>query len=235
MDSVDLVVVARDATYARKGYRSYEFASFEALPGQVTALLSSEHGPVRDLLLTVAGLVRPTSGSLSVLGCELAARCRLGARDASLGRVRLGVVTGLADVADVLTVEEAVSREASLAGPSDADGDVLEYLARFRIATHAGERISQLGPKSRACLSAALALCGSPRAAAVDLADAFVSGLSASDAAAVVSELGPVADELGCAVIVGTTEPACARAAGAAYALDMRSAEELERGEGTRI
>ncbi len=233
MDSVDPVVVARDATYAHKGYRSYEFASFEALPGQVTALLSSEHGPVRDLLLTVAGLVRPTSGSVSVLGCELAAR-RLGARDASLGRVRLGVVTGLADVADVLTVEEAVSREASLAGSSDAE-DVLEYLARFRIATHAGERISQLGPKSRARLSAALALCDSPRAAAVDLADAFVSGLSASDAAAVASELGPVADELGCAVIVGTTEPACARAAGAAYALDMRSAEELERGEGTSI
>lgn len=234
MDSVDPVVVARDATYARKGYRSYEFASFEALPGQVTALLSSEHGPVRDLLLSVAGLVRPTSGSVSVLGCELAARRRLGARSMSLGRVRLGVVTGLADVADVLTVEEAVSREASLAGSSDAE-DVLEYLARFRIATHAGERISQLGPMSRARLSAALALCGSPRAAAVDLTDAFVSGLSASDAAAVVSELGPVADERGCAVIVGTTEPACARAAGAAYALDMRSAEELERGEGTRI
>ena len=234
MDSVEPVVVARDATYARKGYRSYEFASFEALPGQVTALLSSEHGPVRDLLLSVAGLVRPTSGSVSVLGCELAARRRLGARSMSLGRVRLGVVTGLADVADVLTVEEAVSREASLAGSSDAE-DVLEYLARFRIATHAGERISQLGPMSRARLSAALALCGSPHAAAVDLADAFVSGLSASDAAAVVSELGLVADELGCAVIVGTTEPACARAAGAAYALDMRSAEELERGEGTRI
>lgn len=233
MDSVEPVVVARDATYAHKGYRSYEFASFEALPGQVTALLSSEHGPVRDLLLSVAGLVRPTSGSLSVLGCELAGR-RLGARSMSLGRVRLGVVTGLADVADVLTVEEAVSREASLAGSSDAE-DVLEYLARFRIATHAGERISQLGPMSRARLSAALALCGSPRAAAVDLADAFVSGLSASDAAAVVSELGPVADERGCAVIVGTTEPSCARAAGAAYALDMRSSEELERGEGTRI
>ena len=208
MDSVEPVVVARDATYARKGYRSYEFASFEALPGQVTALLSSEHGPVRDLLLSVAGLVSPTSGSLSVLGCELAAR-RLGVRGASLGRVRLGVVTGLADVADVLTVEEAVSREASLAGSSDAE-DVLEYLARFRIATHAGERISQLGPMSRA-------------------------RLSASDAAAVVSELGPVADERGCAVIVGTTEPACARAAGAAYALDMRSSEELERGEGVRI
>lgn len=230
---MDPVVVARDATYALKGYRSYEFASFEALPGQVTALLSSEHGPVRDLLLTVAGLVRPTSGSVSILGCELAVR-RLGARGASLGRVRLGVVTGLADVSDVLTVEEAVSREASLAGPPDAAEDVLEYLARFRIATHAGERISQLGPKSRARLSAALALCGSPAAAAVDLADAFVSGLSALDAAAVASELVPVADELGCAVIVGTTEPACARAAGAAYALDMRSAEELERAEGTR-
>ncbi len=68
------VVVVRDATYARPGYRSFEFADLEVRPGEVALVLSLDHAPARDLALAVAGLVRPTSGSIAVCGRELASR-----------------------------------------------------------------------------------------------------------------------------------------------------------------
>ena len=56
------VVMARDASYVRRGYRSFEHADFEARAGRVTALLSVEAAPVRDILLTIAGVVRRRRG-----------------------------------------------------------------------------------------------------------------------------------------------------------------------------
>lgn len=121
------VVVARDAGYAHDGYRSFEFTSFEAPAGEVTALLSADAAAGRDLLLAVAGLVRPLQGSLVVDGVELAGgfsaagdasvldRLRTRARAArreklSAGTVGLGVVSGVLDAPASLSVEEAVGR-----------------------------------------------------------------------------------------------------------------------------
>ncbi|HJA01503.1 MAG TPA: hypothetical protein H9801_08290, partial [Candidatus Collinsella stercoripullorum] len=102
--SADPVVVCRDAAYApRGGYRSFEFASFEAAPGAVTALLSADPSCARDLGLAVAGLVRPTSGSLRVRGVELARARGRGAR-LPRGSVGIGFVTGVAEVDGTLTV-----------------------------------------------------------------------------------------------------------------------------------
>lgn len=88
-------------------------------------LLSTEHAPARDVLLAVAGLVRPTSGSLVVCGAELAG----GAPASGLAALRrafaprerlprahvgLGVFERVAEVSGAWTVEEAVAREARL-------------------------------------------------------------------------------------------------------------------------
>lgn len=88
-------------------------------------LLSTEHAPARDVLLAVAGLVRPTSGSLVVCGVELAGGASAG-RLVALRRVfnprerlpraqvGLGVFERVAEVSGAWTVEEAVAREARL-------------------------------------------------------------------------------------------------------------------------
>lgn len=265
-------------------------------------LLSTEHASARDVLLAVAGLVRPTSGSLVVCGTELAGgapasglaalRRAFAPRERlSRAQVGLGVFERVAEVSGAWTVEEAVAREARLrahrggaarvrgaagtngssragyaadlaagvaehtaafspecepaadaAGKRDAKQspfgagsrayDVLPFLAALGLATASEQEIDRLNPAQRARLSAALALAGAPRVAVIDLTDPFVTGLSAADASMLVEDARSVAARMGTAVLVATSEPACACAAEAfgcsACALDITAAEALD-------
>lgn len=259
-------------------------------------LLSTEHASARDVLLAVAGLVKPTSGSLVVCGAELAG----GAPASGLAALRrafaprerlpraqvgLGVFERVAEVSGAWTVEEAVAREARLRAhrggaarvrdAADANGssragdaadlaagvaegvsehaadatgkrdakqipfgagsrasDVLPFLAALGLATASEQEIDRLNPAQRARLSAALALAGAPRVAVIDLTDPFVTGLSAAEASMLVEDVCSVAVRMGTAVLVATSEPACACAVEAfgcpACALDIPAAEALD-------
>lgn len=265
-------------------------------------LLSTDHAPARDVLLAVAGLVNPTSGSLVVCGVELAG----GAPASGLAALRrafaprerlpraqvgLGVFERVAEVSGAWTVEEAVAREARLrahrgsaarvrgaagtngssrAGDAadlaagvaehaavcspecepvaDATGkhdamqspfgagprasDILPFLAALGLATASEQEIDRLSPAQRARLSAALALAGAPRVTVIDLTDPFVTGLSAAEASMLVEDVYSAAVRMGTAVLVATSEPACACAAEAfgcsACALDILAAEALD-------
>lgn len=295
-------IVAHDVSYCSGAYRSFEFASFEVSPGEMCVLLSTEHASARDVLLAVAGLVRPTSGSLVVCGAELAG----GAPASGLAALRrafaprerlpraqvgLGVFERVAEVSGAWTVEEAVAREARLRahrggaarvrGAAGANGssragdaadlaagvaghaaacsperepaadatgkrdakqspfgagsrasDALPFLAALGLATASEQEIDRLNPAQRSRLSAALALAGAPRVAVIDLADTFVTGLSAAEASMLVEDVCSVAVRMGTAVLVATSEPACACAAEAfgcpACALDIPAAEALD-------
>lgn len=230
------VIVAHDATYGARGYRSFEFASFVGREGEVVALLSSDRAPARDLALACAGFVRPTAGSLSVGGIELArpsgARHRI-SRGPRLprGYAGVGVFSGLFDIDRELTVEEAVVRELRLRAERTRciAEPPLEYLAMHHLATHADQRVSQLAPLYRARVSAALACAGGVKVAAIDLGDAFVEGLSADDACAVVDGVRSVAGDRGVCVVVATQELRAALSADSRCALDIASKEGLER------
>ena len=80
--------------------------------------------------------------------------------------------------------------------------------------------------------AAALALAGAPRVAVIDLTDPFVTGLSATDASMLVEDVCSVAVRMGTAVLVATSDPACACAVEAfgcpACALDIPAAEVLD-------
>ena len=116
------------------------------------------------------------------------------------------------------------------AGPRVSD--VLPFLAALGLATASEQEIDRLSPAQRARFSAALALAGAPRVAVVDLTDPFVTGLSAADASMLVEDARSVAVRMGTAVLVATSEPACACAAEAfgcsACALDIPAAEALD-------
>ena len=228
-DAVAPLAVARDATAGAAG--SFEFASFQAEPGRVLALVADAHRGVRDMLLALAGLLKVASGSLTVCGEELAT-AGPGARRRLRYQVGMGALESCAPVDLSQTVERALTRELSL---RKSDADALEVLARFRLATVSGARVETLRPSDRARLSAALALAGAgdgapaPRVALVDLEDPFCAGLSADAARAVVAELRAIARATGAAVIVGTCDAAVACAADAMAPLDMGAAEALER------
>lgn len=225
------VVRAHDISYSKRSYRSFEFASFSVGAGEVLAVLSSSHTAARDLLLAIAGLVRPTSGVLVVAGTELTA-----ARTLSFGRgtrlprtaVGLGVFECIAPVQSVCTVEEAVAREMRLRSSRGGASDALPLLAAMGVATRAGEQVSRLDPASRARLSAALALAGEPRVALIDLTDPFVSGLSANDACELVACLRACASEHALAVVVATGEEHAAHAASGALSLDEPAPQDID-------
>ena len=253
--SQEAVAIARDASYVHGRYRSFEFASFEARGGRVLALVAAGAAPVRDALLAIGGLVRPTSGSLAVLGVELGAGAALPGDGSLAGRARsllrsarrerlprgavgLGVVTGLFGVPSEITVGACVRRELSLRtvrreGASASDAATLDHLAAFGLATHVDRTVSGLDADARARLSAALAFAGAPRVACIDLSDPFCCGLSLDQARALISDLHGIAARRGTACIVGVTDPEAARAADERCALDMNSAEALacEAGE----
>ncbi len=225
------VVRAHDISYSKRSYRSFEFASFSVGSGEVLAVLSSSHAAARDLLLAVAGLVRPTSGSLVVAGSELTAARALPFGDgARLPRAAagLGVFERIAPVQGACTVEEVVAREMRLRGSRGSAPDALPLLAQTGIATRAGEQVSRLDPASRARLSAALALAGEPRVALIDLTDPFVSGLSANDACELMASLRAYASEHALAVVVATGEQRAAQAATGILSLDEPAPLEMD-------
>lgn len=228
----DAAVVARDASYAPQGYRSFEFASFSACRGEVLAAVSRGQVSGRDLLLAVAGLVRPTAGSLAVAGVELAApvsrRLRLRPSERpQRGTVGIGVVTGLLDVDERQTVEEAVRREAGLRGGVADEDAVLDLLAELGLATHVDQRLCQLEPAARLRLTLALACAGGVQVAVCDLDDPFVGGASADEARSAIGAVREFALCHGTCVIVATHEPVLALDV-RAVALDIEAAEALD-------
>lgn len=234
------VVCVTGASYVRGGYRSFEFADVSARAGQVTALLSSECAFARDLLLAVAGAVRPTSGSMAVGDASFVASAGAGTLHAVVtwsgfqrrlhvaGAVGLGVFTGLTEVDSALTVEEAVACELGCRRGIHAEApDVLDFLATLGLATYTDQRIERLLPAARARLSAALALASAPRVAVVDLRDSFCAGLTADEELAVVRELRDIARTTGAAIMVSCTEASSSAAADAVFALDIATSETL--------
>ena len=228
------------ASYVRGGYRSFEFADASARAGALTALLSGERVHARDLLLAVVGMVRPTSGSLAVGGASFTAPAGGGRLRAALawgafrrmlragGLVGVGVFTGLTDLEEALTVEEAVSREMARRRRSgDTASDPLDFLAQLGLATHADRRVGLIPPAARARLSAAVALAAAPRAAVIDLRDPFCAGLTAAEELAAVRALRGVARSTGAAIMVSCAEARSAAAADAAFALDIAASEAL--------
>ena len=202
------VVRVSGASYVHGGYRSFEFADVSVCAGEVAVLLGGDARAPRDLLLAIAGAVRPTSGSV------MAPKA-----------VGLGVFSDVADVDGTSTVEEAVARE--LRGPDAAD--VLAYLARHNLATHADQRIERLDACARARLSIALAFAGGPEAAAVDLRDPFCYGLTAAEERTVVCELHTLARSTGTAVAVAIAEPTSCEVADAVFPLDTTATEALSQ------
>lgn len=220
------IVIARDASYRVAGYRSFDYVSFEACVGDVVALVSTDVAAARDLALACAGFVLPTSGSLVVDGVELARRPRR-VRRASLprGLAGVGVFSGLFDVDFALTAEQAVQRELDVR--RDGTTDVLEYLSRFGLATHAGRLVSDLEPAACVRLSAALACAGGVRLAVLDVSDHFCDGASIADTRDAVLLLQRACAACGICAIVATGEPALAAACDDACPLDIAAAERL--------
>ncbi len=215
------LLTLNDASYVVSGYRSFEFVSFTVHAGEIAAAYALDRAPVRDVLLAAAGLVRLTRGSV-VWGSDDARSSRRTSFFLHHAPVGMGVLSGVADFDEHLTVEEVLRHEESAYGLRGMDEEAtLRHLAAFGIATHADRPIENLEPAARARLSAALAAVGAPAVSVVDLTDVFCCGLTALDAKALIVDLRSFAQAHKTCFFLGTCDADVYRAADVCVALDM--------------
>ncbi len=217
------LLTLNDASYVVSGYRSFEFVSFTVHVGEIAAAYALDRAPVRDVLLAAAGLVRLTRGSVT-WGSDDARSLRRTSFSLYHAPVGMGVLSGVADLDEHLTVEEVLRHEESACGLRRMGEEAtLRHLAAFGIATHADRPIEYLEPAARARLSATLAAVGTPTVSVVDLTDAFCCGLTALDAKALIADLCSFARAHKTCFLLGTCDADVYRAADVCVALDMAS------------
>jgi ABC-type multidrug transport system ATPase subunit len=161
MKNTESAVVARRLQLSTRRGPVFGPVSFEAAPGSVTAVLGASGTGKTALLLTLSGRMRPSSGSASVYGLDIA-------RDAS--RVRrisgLGLIPGVNDLEEALTAEQHVLEQRLILGRSRrTNGDVL---ARTGLAEARSLKARDMCSEQRVRLGVALALVGNPKLIVAD-------------------------------------------------------------------
>ncbi len=153
--------------------------------GAVTALLGPARSGRTALLLTLAGRMRPSAGVVRVCGHDAV---RESARVRAM--VGLGLVAGVNDLDDALTVGQHLSERALFAGRRRRLSGASSPLALVGLDGAENSRVSDLDTDARARLGIALGLVGEPQVLAIDDID---HDLELAEQAAIVDLLRDVA------------------------------------------
>jgi putative ABC transport system ATP-binding protein len=225
------VVTARDLT---RRYGSGEAAvdalrgvSLDIQGGALTAVMGASGSGKSTLMHILAGLDRPTSGSVAVAGTDLA-----GLNDAQMTRLRrehVGFVFQFFNLLPMLTAEENILLPLSLAG-RDADPDLLaELLRRTGLADRRTHRPSELSGGQQQRVAIARALVSRPT---VVFADEPTGNLDSATGAEILELLREAVETFGQTTVMVTHE---ARAASIAdrilFLADGEIVKELGRSE----
>ncbi len=189
-------------------------------PGRVLAVTGPSGAGKTTLLATMAGLLRPRQGAVSVDGVTVRDRDHAVA-------LRVVLVPQDNGLAAILTAAEnvQVALIAQGATPAEARRATVEALDRLGLSGQGNQLVEELsgGQQQRAALARGLGLAG-----AVLLADEVTSELDAANRQRVLDLLREEADR-GAAVVLATHDPDAAAACDAElHLLDGRA--ELVRG-----
>jgi putative ABC transport system ATP-binding protein len=189
--------------------------SLEVRAGELTAIVGPEGSGKSTLLHVLAGLDRPTSGSITLAGRTLGT---LEPREETrLRRRHVGLLLPDAPALPTITVRENVALPLLIAcQPPDPDA-VDALLRRVGIDQHRHHRPGELTASERRRAAIARALLGDP---SVLLADEPVRDLAPAESAAMLALLREIAHEDGIAVAVFTRDEAVAAAADRVVRLD---------------
>ncbi|MDO4239394.1 ABC transporter ATP-binding protein [Micrococcus sp.] len=189
--------------------RALDGVSLDLTPGTFTALIGPSGSGKSSLLAVAAGLVTPTSGTVTVAGVELTALPR--AQRTRLRAERIGVVFQQPNLLPSLTAREQLELTAHLdprasrADRKAARDRALELLGRVGLADQADRRPHQLSGGQRQRVNIARALMGSGGASpALLLVDEPTSALDRERSAAVVELLGELTRQEGAATLMVT-------------------------------
>jgi ABC-type lipoprotein export system ATPase subunit len=182
----------------------FDRLDLEVAAGELSAVTGPSGSGKSTLLHLLAGLDRPTSGDVQVLGTAL------GALDATeralLRRAHIGLVTQGTDLVSFLSARETVELALSLRGIGRDEARVraTESLAAVGLGELAEQRVARLSMGERQRVAIARALAARP---ALLLADEPTARLDEANARAVGSLFAELAKTSGSAIVCATHDP----------------------------
>lgn len=179
------------------GY-AYKGVDLEASRGELVAVRGRNGSGKTALLLTLAGRMKPTGGTLTVGGFELPRQ-----RAKAERRVGLGIFSGLNELQESLTAAYAVGAEFELFGRKPQRERVLAYLRAWGVGDIADVRVKDITAEKMAQLGVALAFVGEPEAVVVDDIE---DQLTMSQSEGLMDLLRQAAREQHAAIVVGVVE-----------------------------
>jgi putative ABC transport system ATP-binding protein len=209
-------VAARDVSlHVGEDHTALRGISLEARAGALTAVIGPEGSGKTSLMHVLAGLDRPTSGSVSLAGRTLGL---LDEREAMrLRREHVGLLLREAPALATITVRENVALPLMISRQAPDPAEIDALLTRVGLGHRDGSRPGELTAAERRRAALARALLGRP---SVLLADEPVAGLAPEDSGEMLRLLRQVAHEDRIAVVVFTRDIAVAAAADRIVRLD---------------
>jgi putative ABC transport system ATP-binding protein len=179
--------------------------SLDVADGRLTAIMGPSGSGKSTLMHIMAGLDRPTGGSVVLDGVEIT-----GLSDKKLTllrRERIGFVFQFFNLLPMLTAEENVVLPLSIAGEKPDREWLGELLATFGIADRRSHRPAQLSGGQQQRVALARALVTRPK---VIFADEPTGNLDSASSGEVLSLLRRSVDELGQTTVMVTHDPRAA-------------------------
>jgi len=189
--------------------------SLDIAPATFTAIMGPSGSGKSTLMHVLAGLDRPTEGSVEIAGTEIGTL-----DDGDLTRLRrdkIGFVFQAFNLVPVLTAEENIRLPLTLAGRDDAGGRVERLLEAVALADRRTHRPAELSGGQQQRVAVARALASEP---AVIFADEPTGNLDSATSAEILGLLRRAVDEFGQAVVMVTHEATAAAIADRVIFLD---------------
>ena len=189
--------------------------SLDIAPATFTAIMGPSGSGKSTLMHVLAGLDRPTEGTVEIAGTEIGKL-----DDGALTRLRrdkIGFVFQAFNLVPVLTAEENIRLPLTLAGRDDAGGRVERLLDAVALSDRRTHRPAELSGGQQQRVAVARALASEP---AVIFADEPTGNLDSATSAEILDLLRRAVDEFGQAVVMVTHEATAAAIADRVIFLD---------------
>jgi putative ABC transport system ATP-binding protein len=224
------MMVQLQAVTKRYGSRGAATTALDAVTlgfgrGSFTAVMGPSGSGKSTLLHCAAGLDRPTSGSVTLDGMDLAGMSERAL--ARLRRERIGFVFQSFNLLPELSAADNIALPLRLSGKRPRRAAVMQVLERVGLAGKQRARPGQLSGGQQQRVAIARALIGAP---GVVFADEPTGALDSATAAEVLGLLGTVVRDGGRTVVMVTHDPlAAVHADRVVFLADGRIAGELRK------
>jgi len=203
LPSIQLDHVSRHYHMGETSVRAVDDVSLSIARGEFLALLGSSGSGKSTLLNLIAGLDRPTAGSIVADGADLAALPPL--QLARYRRNTVGMIFQSFNLLPRMTLEENVELPLRLAEVEHGEraGRVREALERVQLTHRIGHRPPQLSGGEQQRVAIARALANRPK---ILLADEPTGNLDSATGEAILNLLRDVQSQLAMTVVMVTHE-----------------------------